>query len=116
MGVLIGFGRRRGGVLGGNLNQQMLMWAGIGLVWFVHAQREQPRSRGLSVTFASARSARLKRTRSDAGSRSHLHSLGLGYSYRGQFRTSVVNMWPQFLRANVCVHCAAFQSVSKHAM
>ena len=33
MGVLIGFGRRRGGELGTNLNQQMLVWAGIGLVF-----------------------------------------------------------------------------------
>lgn len=106
MGVLIGFGRRRGGELGGNLNQQMLMWAGIGLVFGLSMPNVNNYAHvGGFITGLGMAWLLPKREGQTQGRGVMVLAFVLAVLTLVSFGLSITNMWaPVFLGANVCVH------------
>lgn len=106
MGVLIGFGRRRGGELGGNLNQQMLMWAGIGLVFGLSMPNVNNYAHvGGFITGLGMAWLLPKREGQTQGRGVILLAFTLVVLTVASFGLSIVSMWaPVFEGANVCVH------------
>ena len=104
MGVLIGFGRRRGGELGSNLNQQMLMWAGIGLVFGLSMPNVNNYAHvGGFITGLGMAWLLPKREGQTQGRGVMLLAFVLAVLTVASFGLSITNMWsPVFEGGNVC--------------
>jgi rhomboid protease GluP len=104
MGVLIGFGRRRGGELGSTLNQQMLMWAGIGLVFGLSVPNVNNYAHvGGFITGLGMAWLLPKREGQTQGRGVMLLAFVLAVLTVASFGLSITNMWsPVFEGGNVC--------------
>lgn len=106
MGVLVGFGRRRGGTMGGMLNQQMLMWAGMGLVFGLSMPNVNNWAHvGGFITGLGLAWVLPKREGQTQGRGVMMLALALAVLTLASFALAIISMWaPVFAGGNVCVN------------